>query len=270
MLAALDAVMARAQKKIQEKNSNQLSLFGSARAAEESPRPGIGFACPEADLEEWDGETRLKYEKEALGFFVSGHPLQPYSREIRRLRLTTLEEARERRPGEEISCALEVVEVKRRFTKKGDPMAVIGLEDMTGRGEAVFFPAAYDKARDFLAEGRLLCVSAKMKSRGDAVADEDGEDRARSQMVELEGLSVCPLDRYCAASREPVCVHMPPHRLGRGDMLALKNILLSHPGGVEVRARTVLDGCECEFSLDSAFSVRPGPELEKALDRWAS
>jgi DNA polymerase-3 subunit alpha len=270
MLAALDMVMARAQKKSSDRKSNQMSLLSLAPAREEASRPGIGFDCPEAALGEWDDDVRLKAEKEALGFFMSGHPLRPYSHEIQRLKLLTLEEARERGPGAEISCAVEVVGVKKITTKKGELMAIASVEDMTGHAEVVFFPDVYDKIKKFLEEGRLLCVAARLQSGGDRVRDDDGEERAGGQEIKLEGRTVRFLDDCCACSEEPVCVRIPSHRLGREDMLALRNILQTYPGAVETWAKVDLDGYECRLSLDSSIKVRPGPDLEKALALWAS
>ncbi|MDR3358405.1 MAG: DNA polymerase III subunit alpha [Desulfovibrio sp.] len=269
MLAALDTVTARAQKKSDERKSGQMSLFGVAPARKAPRLTGVGIDCPEAALGEWDDDARLRAEKEALGFFVSGHPLEPYSHEIRRLGLTTLEEAREKFPGAEIACAVEVADVKRVTTKaRKEPMAIVGVEDMTGHAEVVFFPTAYDKARTFLEEGRLLRIAARLQSGGESSLDGEEEEQARE--LKLEGLDACALDEYCAMSAAPVCVRIPGHRLGREDMLALKNILRNHPGPVETFASVDLDGYECRLSLASSLRVRPGPELEKALALWAS
>jgi DNA polymerase-3 subunit alpha len=271
MLTALDMVVARAQKRSDDRKSNQMSLFSVTPARKAAPLTGIGIDCPEAALDEWDDDTRLKAEKEALGFFVSGHPLQPYSREIRRLGLSTLEEAREKFPGAEIACAVEVVDVKKVITKaRKEPMAFVGVEDMTGHAEVVFFPAVYDKVKDFLEEGRLLRIAARLQSGGESAQDGDEEEQITARKLKLEGQSARPLDAYCAMSAEPVCVRIPRHRLGREDMLALRNILRNHPGQVETLATVDLDGYECRLSLDRSLKVRPGPELEKDLDLWAS
>ena len=67
----------------------------------------------------------------------------------------------------------------------------------------------------------------------------------------------------------PIQVEIPPHRLGKADILALRHILESHPGEVEAQAIVCLDGCQCRLKLDSALRVRPGPELSRALAAWA-
>ncbi|MDR3320148.1 MAG: DNA polymerase III subunit alpha [Desulfovibrio sp.] len=270
MLAALDTVTARAQKKNNDKKSNQMSLFSMASPPESTPLPGVGIDCPEAGLVEWNDDVLLQAEKDVLGFFVSGHPLQPYSHEIRRLGLTTLEEVRKKFPGADVSCALQVVGVKKVYTKaKGEAMAIVTVEDITGHAEVVFYPNVYAEIRDELEEGRLLCVKARLESREENAQDADGErQRPAPWELKLKGQGARALEDYCAMSAEPVCVHIPQHRLGREDILALKNVLLNYPGAVETRAKVELDGYECNLSLDRSLSVRPGPELEKALADW--
>lgn len=144
MLAALDLVVSRAQKKAKEKSSNQVSLLAMAPALEAKPLPGIGLDCPEAQAPEMSDDDKLKGEKEALGFFLTSHPLLPFIREMRRLNLTTLEDARELFPGAELRCAALVVSLKEVITKsRGERMAFVGIEDLTGHAEVTFFPRSY-------------------------------------------------------------------------------------------------------------------------------
>ncbi|WP_302736054.1 DNA polymerase III subunit alpha [uncultured Desulfovibrio sp.] len=272
MLAALEIVVARAQKKAKDKSSNQVSLLAMAPVVEAAPQPGVGLDCPEAMLPEMEDDLKLRAEKEALGFFLTSHPLQPYSREIRRLRLTTLEDARELFPGAEINCAVLVTTIKEVLTKsKGERMAFVGVEDLTGHAEVTFFPRSYAEARELIRAEQPLCLTARLDSQGDAAQDADEENTEDApRELKLLGQSVRSLAEACGQSDTPVCVQIPAHRLGREDMLALKNILETYPGPVEAEALVCLDGCQCHLRLDKALKVRPGPELDKALAAWAS
>jgi len=273
MLAALEIVVARAQKKAKDKNSNQVSLLAMAPVVETTPQPGIGLDCPEAQLPEMADEDKLRAEKEALGFFLTSHPLQPFVREIRRLGLTTLEDAREMFPGAEIRCAALVVSVKEVLTKsKGERMAFVGIEDLTGHAEVTFFPRPYAECRDLLRSEQPICLVARLDSQTESAdnadADEDGEEAPRE--LKLLGQKASALSAACGLSDTPVCVHIPPHRLGREDMLALRNILEQFPGPVEAHAQVCLDGHLCTLHLDNTLKVTPGPDLDKALTAWAS
>jgi len=273
LLAAIEIVVARAQKKAKDKTSNQVSLLSMAPAVESAPQPGIGFDCPEASLPEMADDDKLRAEKEALGFFLTSHPLQPFVREIRRLGLTTLEDARELFPGAEIRCAALVVSVKEVLTKsKGERMAFVGIEDLTGHAEVTFFPRSYAECRDLLRSEQPICLVARLDSQTDnadnADMDEEAEDAPRE--VKLLGQSARSLAEACGLSDTPVCVHIPAHRLGRDDMLALRNLLEQYPGPVEAHAQVLLDGHLCLLHLDNTLKVRPGPDLDKALAAWAS
>ncbi|MBO5490641.1 MAG: DNA polymerase III subunit alpha [Desulfovibrio sp.] len=274
MLASLDLVVARAQKKARDKTSNQVSLLAMAPAAETAPMPGVGLDCPEAAIPEMPDDERLKAEKEALGFFLTSHPLQPFSREIRRLGLTTLEDAREMFPGAEIRCAALVTSIKEVLTKsKGERMAFVGIEDLTGHGEVTFFPKPYAACRELLHADAPICLAARLDKQQAEDADPtdaDGDAEEAPREIKLLGQHVMPLAEACGNSDTPVCVHIPENRLGREDMLALRNILERFPGPVETHAQVRLDGHLCLLHLDAALKVSPGPELDKALTAWAS
>ena len=113
MVAAIDPVVARAQKKIKEKQSNQISLLTlSPKKIEENQATGIGFSCEEESISEWDEDQKLRFEKEALGFFLTSHPLQPYRHELNRLDLRPLEDCREMADKATIKCAVLVTSIR--------------------------------------------------------------------------------------------------------------------------------------------------------------
>ena len=222
-------------------------------------------------MPEWDNDEKLRFEKEALGFFLTSHPLQPFSREIRRIGLSTLEDARDLFPGAEISCPALVTGIKEVITKsKGERMAFVSIEDLTGHAEVTFFPKPYAEARELLKSEQPLCLRARLDKQEDSArdSDEDGEEAPRD--VKLLGQSVRLLREACGQSDQPICVQIPAQRLGREHILSLKNILAAHPGEVEAQAVVLLDGYRCLLQLGPQFRVAPGPELDRALAAWAS
>ena len=273
MLAALDLVALRAQKKARAMNSPQVSLLAMAPGKESAPLPGVGLDCPEAALPEMADDLKLKAEKEALGFFLTSHPLQPFSHEIPRLGLTTLESLHELFAGARVNCAVLVTSVREVVTKSGKRMAFVAVEDFTGHAEVTFFPKDYAEARELIKSEQPLYLTARLESQGEANrenpdADEDAEAPAAD--CKLLGERVRLLAEVCAESEEPVEVEIPAHLLGRADILALRNILESHAGDVEARAVVSLDGCQCHLRLGDGLKVRPGPELTRALAAWAA
>ena len=270
LLAALDITVARAQKRAKDKASNQVSLLAMAPQVEATPQPGIGFDCPEAGMPEMDEDLKLKAEKEALGFFLTSHPLQPFSREIRRNNMTTLEDARDRFPGAELTCAVLVTGIKEVITKsKGERMAFVAVEDLTGHAEVTFFPRAYAEARELLKSEQPLCLVGKIDAQQDSGDEMDGDEEAPRE-VKMLGQSVRLLAEACRESDRPIGISVPAGRLGREDMLALRNIIQAHPGPVEAYLNVLLDDCECRIRLGANFTVTPGPDLDRAIAAWAS
>lgn len=270
LLASIDSVIARAQKRARDRLSNQISLLSMAPVRGRRTPPGIGFDCPEQQMPELDDAEKLRLEKEALGFFLTSHPLIPFSREIRRLGLKPMEEMFDMLPGSEVSCAVLVTSLKEVMTKKGERMAFVGVEDLTGHGEVTFFPRAYTDARELLKSEQPLLLHARLDSRGDvSSADSDDEDGSTVREIKLLGAGVSSLAEACAGSDAPVSITVPATHTGREAMLALRAVLERYPGAVTAHAVIVLDGYHCILRLGDRYRIQPGPELQNALAQWA-
>ncbi len=167
LLEALDGALSEAQFKQQELEAGQVSLFGEASAA--TPRPG-GHALPE--LPPMPEAERLAREKEVIGFFISGHPLERFRAEVELFgsRTTaTLGEWSEH----PVSVATVVTTIKRQISKKtGKEYARLTLEDFHGTAEAIVFPEAWAKLN------QLILPDAAVLLAGGYSPRDRGEDRA--------------------------------------------------------------------------------------------
>lgn len=119
-----------------DKASGQESLFGLLGGSASSPTP---IASDYVKTEEWSEKERLSFEKESIGFYVSGHPLDQYQKELRRYArpVTSIQRARK---DEKIAVAGVVAALRERPTKTGKRMAWVTLEDLSGSVELVCFP----------------------------------------------------------------------------------------------------------------------------------
>lgn len=273
LLASIDMVVAKAQKKAKEKASNQVSLLSMSPQVASQPIGGIGFDCPEQSVPEMAEDQRLRFEKEALGFFLTSHPLLPFRKEINRLRLKLLEDAREMFPGSELECGVLVTSIKEVITKsKGERMAFVGVEDLTAHAEVIFFPAAYAECREMLNSDQPLLLQARLDNKMDAQntndSDEDEDEAPRE--IKLLGQKVSLLTEACSASDAPLCVCIPPTHLQYEHLLALRTILEKYSGNVETEALVLLDGYQCVLRLSPKYMVNPGPLLEQELHQWAT
>ena len=175
--AAVDAILATAQRTQDDTVRGQSELFGGAAAHSSIAVPA---------LEPWLPAERLQREYEAVGFFLSGHPLDDYVAALKRLRVQSWAEfARAVKSGAGAGrVAGTVVSRTERRTKSGSKMGIIGLSDPSGHYEAVLFAEGLAQYRDLLEPGRAVLLFLTAEVQGDEV-------RARIQSVE-------PLDEAAA------------------------------------------------------------------------
>ncbi|MEZ0574677.1 DNA polymerase III subunit alpha [Halodesulfovibrio aestuarii] len=264
MLAALDNVVAKAQKKAKDKDSNQVSLF-TMIAEEPKVIGGIGFDCEEQTLEEFDDEQKLRFEKDALGFYLTSHPLQPFRRELHRLHLQPLEEALDLEQGGEIKCAILVTAMKEHITKKGSKMAFMDIEDLTASGELVVFPEAYAEGKELFLSEEPLLLTARIS---DQQNNEDSDDEDAVKEIKLLCEKVESLTEACQCNLEPTTIDIPHNKLCLQAIADLKEILVKHNGPVPVYVRAMISDSDAIFSLDEAYSIHPGPQFEKDFANW--
>jgi DNA polymerase-3 subunit alpha len=141
LFAVLDKAMEQAQKAHRDAQAGQHGLFG---VFDEQPSHA-NDALPETP--DWDESTRLQYEKEVLGFFISGHPLEKYADKLEDLHALSTAALnamkRSTAKGEEIFAAGVFGGVRVLKSKRGELYANVTLEDMEGRIEAMIFPEAF-------------------------------------------------------------------------------------------------------------------------------
>ena len=147
LMAVLDRAIEGAQKTQRDAESGQHGLFGVFQQEDVS---SSNHKLP--DIPDWDEHTRLANEKEILGFFITGHPLEKYRDKLQDLRALTTEEvcAMKSSTGkdETITTAGIITSIRVLKSKRGDFYAQGALEDMLGSVEMLVFPDAYRKLQD--------------------------------------------------------------------------------------------------------------------------
>jgi len=162
LCAAADMVLKRAQSIFEERETGQTGLFG------EKSRPETLHL---ADMPEWPEMDRLAYEADAVGFYLSAHPLDSYRPALKRLgALPSADiEARARAGVGRVRLAGIVGDVKLRNTSKGTRMAWVRLSDQSGSYEVTFFQEALSRAGDLLRAGAALLVEAELRADAEGV-----------------------------------------------------------------------------------------------------
>jgi DNA polymerase-3 subunit alpha len=141
-----------------EKASGQLSFFDMDDAAK-----GFGGGAQVLpDIPEWSQNQILAYEKEILGFYISGHPLQQYQFEIKKFANCSSDTVRKFSDGQVVKYVGMITDVKLTATRRtGERMAIVTLEDTYGPVESVIFPSVYLKVAERLHSGQVVIVMGK-------------------------------------------------------------------------------------------------------------
>ncbi len=172
----LDALLSIAQQTRTEKASKQRMLFATSAAEtdKEVPLPNIM---------EWTPLDRLQKEFDALGFYLSAHPLDMYKETLDRIGVMQSMDLQERATStnQSVSLAGIILTKQERTSKKGDRFAFVQITDLSGVFEVAFFSEAYAAVRDKLTPGQAVYVTGNLKS--------DGEESFR-----LTGQGLEPLD----------------------------------------------------------------------------
>lgn len=153
-LAILDDVMEWGTRNSEYKKDNQLMLFGEGLPSHHPPLP--------ENLPPYQIKEKLEQEKEMLGLYLSGHPLDEYQSVFQNPKFIAVAKLHEFNEGATITFAGIVAGLKMITTKKGDPMAFLEIEDPTGIVEVTVFPGVYGTYSHLLKKENLLIIKGRM------------------------------------------------------------------------------------------------------------
>jgi DNA polymerase-3 subunit alpha len=188
LAASVDAVceMVRKQKaKMVKQNKNQMGL--DLFAAEEGGKPPKfepELPAP-ADTPPLDPIERLKWERDSLGIYVTGHPVEILAKDLRRLTDGPLSIVQPESKGKTVRVGGLVNSVRKIITKKGDPMAFVQIEDQTGRIELTVFPRTMKEFGSVFVEDTVVLIEGKVELERQRPGAEASEDDAapKAQMI---------------------------------------------------------------------------------------
>ncbi|MFW6082324.1 MAG: OB-fold nucleic acid binding domain-containing protein, partial [Desulfosalsimonas sp.] len=160
LMAAAEDAIDYGQRVQKEKNDPQMSLFGGGgNEADAVNAPGV------EDIPEWDEKHLLELEKEAIGFYITGHPLDEYRDVMEKYANVDALSIKEDRTSDQdiVRIGGIIKNIKTIMTKKGDPMAFVDIEDIHGAVEVTVFPKLYAAVQDLLAVDTPVFVQGQVQ-----------------------------------------------------------------------------------------------------------
>ena len=216
LFAAVGTALDRAAALTRERESGQSSLFG-----EEGAESAVAVAAPALpEVPEWTLRERSQREKEVLGFYFSEHPLTPFREVLARISTHTAADCATLEEGADVRIGALVAEVKRVNTRSGKVMAIVTLEDLTGRIECTVFPEAYEASRALLVADQTVVATGRVEVR---------EERHRLLLSELRGF-----DEAQITYRRCLHMELKAEELSEEYLAGIDESLSAFPGDAEV------------------------------------
>ncbi len=224
----------------------QFDLFGGG---EDGAGCGDSVFTIKVPDDEWEDKHKLALEREMLGLYVSGHPLNG----VAHLLATQVDTAIPAILDGDVANETQVrvggilAAVNRRVNKNGMPWASAQLEDLTGGIEVMFFPHTYSNYGGDIADDAVVLVNAKVAIRDDRIS--------------LIANELVVPDFSNAQPNRPLAVSLPTRQCTIDKVTALKQVLARHPGTSQVHLRLISGDRITTLELDQSLRVTPSPAL---------
>ncbi len=244
LLAVLPEVMSDVSANRADRESGQLNLFGGDEMKKTVTYP---------DLPDMPSADKIDWERKLLGFYVSGHPLDSYKKQMARCTpIYHLEAEGASYDGKMVTIGGTITRIKGTVTKKGAPMGYVTLEDYDGEIETVVFPSTWETARPFLKEDLPVCIRGRVQSN--------------ERDVKVLAEEIIPMDHFYQAVRPPVDeVHLYVDEKHETPAIseALARVLLSYHGNTPVFLH--IQQTRQEIRMIPKFHLDFSEEAENAL-----
>ncbi len=248
LTALIENAMESGQRAWKDRESGQTGLFGTS-AGEAEP-----IEHPLPPLPDWTPQQKLASEKEVLGIYVTGHPLDEYAAKVSELATHSTETLEGLEKGVEVALCGILTGIQRKRNREGKLWASMQLEDRTGRVEAMVFTTQYDRLLAALVEDQAVLV------RGLVLPEDNAPPKLSVQ--EIVPLRVARLDLPTLISiRVAVGANGIPDKAQ-----ALNQLFVQKPGETEVRLR-LEKSRDFSVILDVTRKVRPDREFWAEVER---
>lgn len=200
----------------------QDDLFGAG--AGDQPQP---TSATVPDLPDWDKRTKLAFEREMLGLYVSDHPLNGIDHIIAGLRDMSISQLLLDPHDQVVTIAGMITSVVRKQNRNGEFWAIVTVEDLDASVEVLLFPKSYNQVAMSLATDTVVTVTGRV--------------RQKDERVEITGQSVTVVNTAADGSSPPLVLSVPRSQITSSLVENLQEVFAAHPGQQEVWLRLITD-----------------------------
>jgi DNA polymerase-3 subunit alpha len=222
---------------------NQLNMF-ELFPSEENQESMYGFE----DVDEWEDDEKLRREKESLGFYITGHPLDKHEDVMRTFATATTQDLGSIQDKSVIKLAGLINSMRIKRTRRGEKMAVINLEDKNGFAEVIVFPDVFAQRATVLSDDRPLLVTGEVES-GDNVA-------------KVRAMDIVALETVRQRSINSIVIPVSREGLSRTSLMKLRDLIFKYPGECQLKFRIRLGkDNSATVVTHSRYSIIPSDTL---------
>jgi DNA polymerase-3 subunit alpha len=250
LFSQIDRTLGRAACIISDRQRGQSSLFGALEDNGVSAEPESQVSLPE-----WPEHDLLAFEKELLGFYVTGHPLTPYAPVLEKYSLATTKSLTQLPDHSVTRLGGMISGLQNGVSKKsGKPYALVTLEDLEGAVQVLCINENYDRNRELLVQGKAIFVIGEVST---------GDDRPKIFPQEI-----MPLDDVPGRFTKQVHLRLHTAHLTPKGIEELHEVVAAHPGKCPVMLCFVRTTGEVVFmETHERFSVKPSRQLQETVDK---
>ncbi|MGD9119940.1 MAG: DNA polymerase III subunit alpha [Desulfobacterales bacterium] len=247
MIAALEDALDYGQRVQKERLDPQIGLFDGA------VNPQVINAPALPDIEEWSENQRLAFEKESLGFYVSGHPLKRHAELLDKFTNANAISIKELKNGNAVRIGGLVRSIKIIKTKRGDLMAFVTIEDLHGAVEATVFSRVYTSVSDLLVEDSAIFIQ--------------GQVQKDEQSVKILAEKVVAMEKAEETWTASIHFNIEMSRTDREALVSLHQILKKHTGNCKayLHLRSA-DNSDAIIALPSSMRLKSGGALMRDVN----
>ncbi len=247
MTASLENAIDYGQRVQKERTDPQMGLFNMGGVRQDINLPKM------PSMDEWDERQLLAFEKEALGFYITGHPLTKFDDLLDKFTNANTISLKEKNDGEIVRIGGIIINIKTIKTKKGDLMAFVTLEDQHRTVEIIIFSLVYAAVHELLVEDNTVIIQGRVKR------DENS--------VKILADTVVPIEKAEETWTASIHFNLDKNKTGKDLLLRLNDILKRYPGSCHAYIHLLSpEETDTVIALPDTMKLKAGSSLTRAVN----